>query len=142
MSVSGESSSAKEKIKPFQADGLRRVGLAFFHSLEGIGAALKHEAAFRQECVAACVLIPAALLLEIPVVEKVLLIGVVFLVLITELLNSAIECCVDYISTDLHPFAKRAKDIGSGAVFLSLFFAVGSWALILGANWPLNLIPF
>ncbi|MGE9291440.1 MAG: diacylglycerol kinase, partial [Puniceicoccales bacterium] len=73
MTVSENSSSAKEKVKPFQADGLRRVWLAFFHSLEGIGAALKHEAAFRQECFIACLMIPTALLLDIPVSEKVLL---------------------------------------------------------------------
>jgi len=138
----GESAVAKTETKPFQAEGIRRVRLAAQHSLEGIGAALKHEAAFRQECIVACVLIPLAIILSISPVEKVLLIGVVFFVLITELLNSAVECCIDYISIDLHPYAKRAKDIGSAAVFLSLLFAGGTWALILVANWPLSFLQF
>tara|TARA_S200002703_G_C3630260_1_gene193537 strand:+ start:120 stop:563 length:444 start_codon:yes stop_codon:yes gene_type:complete len=141
MNISGDSSAA-QKTKPFQEAGIRRVWKAAFHSLEGIGAALKHEAAFRQECLVALVLIPTALLLAISPVEKILLIGVIFFVLVTELINSAVECCIDYISMDLHPFAKRAKDIGSGAVFLSLFFALGTWAIILGTNWPLDLIQF
>jgi len=113
------------------------VWKAALHSFEGIGSALKHEAAFRQECMAAVVLVPLALFLDLPVAEKVLLIGVIFLVLITELMNSAVEWCIDYISTDLHPFAKRAKDIGSAAVLLSLVLGIGTWVLILGANWPL-----
>ncbi|MFP4353232.1 MAG: diacylglycerol kinase [Puniceicoccaceae bacterium] len=123
-------------VKPFRTGGVRRLWLAAGHSAEGLGAALKHEAAFRQECMAAAVLVPLALLLSIPVVDKVLLIGAVFFVLITELLNTAVECCVDYISFDLHPFAKRAKDIGSAAVFLSLVAAVLTWGLVLLANWP------
>lgn len=129
-----------QKTKPFQAEGFRRVWKAAFHSLEGLGAALKHEAAFRQECVVALFLVPLALILNLSPVEKISLIGVIFFVLVTELMNSAVECCVDYISMDLHPFAKRAKDIGSAAVFLSLLFAGATWALILGANWPLGLM--
>lgn len=126
--------------KPFRTEGIRRLRLAARHSAEGLGAALKHEAAFRQECVVAAVLVPVALLLSIPVLDKILLIGAVFFVLITELLNTAVECCVDYISFDLHPFAKRAKDIGSAAVFLSLVFAALTWSLLLFANWPLSFV--
>lgn len=133
-----ENSGMSSKTKPFQAEGIQRVWKASLHSMEGLGAALKHEAAFRQECVAALLMVPLALLLDLSPDEKIALIGVIFLVLITELMNSAVECCVDYISTDLHPYAKRAKDIGSAAVFLSLVFAAGTWILILAANWPLQ----
>ena len=119
---------------------MRRLRLAVGHSAEGLGSALKHEAAFRQECLVAAVLVPVALLLSLPVVDKILLIGAVFFVLIAELLNTAVEWCVDYISFDLHPFAKRAKDIGSAAVFLSLVFAALTWGLILFANWPLSFV--
>lgn len=116
--------------------GFTRVWKAFFHSMEGLGAAFKHEAAFRQEVLVAILLIPTALLLPLSSVEKVLLIGAVFLVLITELLNTAVENCIDYISFDKHPFAKRAKDIGSAAVFLSLISCAVTWLLILTtASW-------
>ncbi len=135
-----ENRRATDDAKQFRAGGVRRLRLAALHSAEGIGAALKHEAAFRQECVVSAVLVPLALLLSLPVVDKILLLGAVFLVLITELLNTAVECCVDYISFDVHPFAKRAKDIGSAAVFLSLVFAVLTWGFILFANLPLSFV--
>lgn len=126
----------EEEAKPWRVAGLRRIFLAFLHSLEGLGAAFKHEAAFRQECVAALVLVPVALLLEIPVYAQIVLVGAIALVLITELLNTAVENCIDYISFEKHPFAKRAKDIGSAAVFLSMTFAGLAWALILIHYWP------
>jgi diacylglycerol kinase (ATP) len=128
--------------RPVRAEGLRRIRLAFFHSMEGLGAAFKHEAAFRQECLAACFLVPLACLLALPVAVKITLVGVVVFVLITELLNTAVENCVDYISFDLHPFAKRAKDIGSAAVFLSLVFAGLTWILVLAAYWPVEWMEF
>ena len=120
---------------PSKPSGLTRVWKALFHSMEGLGAAFKHEAAFRQEVFAAVFLVPAALLLPLGTVEKVLLIGAVLLVLIAELLNTAVENCIDYISFDKHPFAKRAKDIGSAAVFLSLVNCALAWVLILATAW-------
>jgi len=128
----------EEEAKPWRVAGLRRILLAFLHSLEGLGAAFKHEAAFRQECVAALILVPLALLLEIPVYARLVLIGAVVMVLITELLNTAVENCIDYISFEKHPFAKRAKDIGSAAVFLSMTFTALAWTLILIHYWPLQ----
>ncbi len=110
--------------------------LAFLHSLEGLGAAFKHEAAFRQECFAALFLVPVALLLDIPLYARLVLIGSVVLVLIVELLNTAVENCIDYISFEKHPFAKRAKDIGSASVFLSMCFAILAWVLVLVHYWP------
>ncbi|MEM0966464.1 MAG: diacylglycerol kinase [Verrucomicrobiota bacterium] len=139
MSEVGEIGSS-EGGKPTQAKGFMRLIRAANHSIDGIGAALKHEAAFRQEIVLACILIPLAIVLELPVTEKVLLVGVLFFVLVTELLNTAVECCIDYISFDLHPIAKRAKDLGSAAVFLTLVFAGATWGLVLWANWPLEFL--
>ena len=127
-----------ETSSPWRVGGLKRLFFAFLHSLEGLGAAFKHEAAFRQECVAALILVPTALLIQIPLYAKLVLIGAVVLVMITELLNTAVENCIDYISFEKHPFAKRAKDIGSAAVFLSMAFAVLAWALVLIHYWPIS----
>jgi diacylglycerol kinase (ATP) len=111
--------------------GLPRLWRALRYSLSGLRAAFKHEDAFRQETVAALVLIPVALVWPVPLVHKALLIGSVFLVLVVELLNSGIEAVVDRISLDRHPLAKRAKDIGSAAVFLSLVNLGIIWLLVL-----------
>jgi diacylglycerol kinase (ATP) len=111
--------------------GLRRVVNATRWSLEGFAAAARHEDAFRMELVLFAVLAPLGLWLGRTGLERALLIGCLLLVLIVELLNSAIEAAVDRISFDNHRLAKRAKDIGSAAVMLSLFSAVVVWLLIL-----------
>ncbi len=111
--------------------GLRRIWNAFHYSLDGIGAAFRHEDAFRQEALLALVLIPLALFLPVAGAGKALLIGSVFVVLIVELLNSAVEATVDRISLENHRLAKRAKDIGSAAVLLSLVNLAAVWALVL-----------
>ena len=121
--------------KPANNRGVLRVIRAAGHSLEGIGSALKHEAAFRQEFLLALLMVPVALVLPVGLFGKALLIGSVFLVLIVELLNSAVEWVVDYISTERHPFAKRAKDMGSAAVLLSLVHCGIVWGLVLLHNW-------
>lgn len=119
---------------PFKGKtGLRRVWNAFHYSRAGLHAAYRHEDAFRQEVLLALVLIPLAIWLGEGAVERVLLIGCVLLVLIVELINSAIEATVDRISLDHHPLAKRAKDIGSAAVMIALLNAVLVWALVLSA---------
>jgi diacylglycerol kinase (ATP) len=111
--------------------GLKRVWNAFFYSLEGFGAAWKHEDAFRQESLLAMVLIPLAFFLtELPL-ERALMIASVLLVLIVELVNSAIEATVDRISLENHALAKRAKDIGSAAVLISLINVLVIWGLVL-----------
>jgi diacylglycerol kinase (ATP) len=102
------------------------------YSLQGLGDACRREAAFRQELALAAVLVPAALLLPFSAVERVLLIGSLLLVLIVELLNSAIEATVDRVSLDDHPMAARAKDLGSAAVMLTLALALITWAGIAG----------
>ncbi len=111
--------------------GLRRVLNAFCYSLEGLKAAFRHEDAFRQEVLLACVLLPMALGLPVGGVGKALMAGSVVLVLVVELLNSAVEAAVDRISLENHRLAKRAKDIGSAAVFLTLLNVPLTWSLVL-----------
>ena len=104
---------------------------AFGYSLAGFRAAYKHEDAFRQEALLALVLIPLALWLPVAHIGKAVMIGSVLLVIIVELLNSAIEATVDRISLDNHDLAKRAKDIGSAAVLVSLINVIAVWCLVL-----------
>ena len=111
--------------------GLKRVWNAFFYSIDGLRAALRHEDAFRQEVLLAAALIPAALFMPATGTGKALMIASVLLVLIVELLNSAIEAAVDRISLEHHELAKRAKDIGSAAVMLALLNVPVVWGLIL-----------
>ncbi|MFZ3018642.1 MAG: diacylglycerol kinase [Gallionella sp.] len=111
--------------------GLRRLWNAFGYSLDGFRAAYKHEDAFRQEVLLAAVLIPLALWMPVGPLAKTLMIASVLLVIIVELLNSAIEATVDRISLDNHDLAKRAKDIGSAAVLVSLANTVVVWGLML-----------
>ena len=113
--------------------GVARIWNAFLYSLQGLSAAFKHETAFRQEVLFAVILIPAALLLPASGAGKALMLASVLLVLIVELINSAVEAVVDRISPEHHPLAKRAKDFGSAAVFLSLINVPLVWALVLFA---------
>ena len=91
---------------------------------------MRHEDAFRQELILAAVLVPVAFWIGAGAVQKALLVGSVLLVLIVELLNSAVEATVDRISFENHRLAKRAKDIGSAAVMVALLNAAIIWALI------------
>jgi diacylglycerol kinase (ATP) len=117
---------------PFKGKtGLHRLWNALGYSLHGFSSAFRHEDAFRQEVLLAAVLIPIALVLDIGGIGKAMMVASVLLVLIVELLNSAIEAAVDRISLDRHQLSKRAKDIGSAAVFLSLVNVVTVWALVL-----------
>ncbi len=119
---------------PFKGQtGLRRIWNALSYSLSGLHAAYLNEDAFRQESLVAALLIPVALLLPQPGLAKALMIGSVLLVLIVELLNSAIEAAIDRISMDRHRLSKRAKDIGSAAVLIALINVIVTWALVL---WP------
>ncbi|RJX20225.1 MAG: diacylglycerol kinase [Desulfobulbus sp.] len=115
--------------------GLRRVWRAFGWSMSGLRAALHNEAAFRQEAGLCLVLAPLALWLGETGTERALLIGSLSLVLITELLNSAIEAVVDRIGSEQHELSGRAKDIGSAAVFISLANVVAIWLLVLLPRW-------
>ncbi|MBK8118969.1 MAG: diacylglycerol kinase [Sulfuritalea sp.] len=113
--------------------GLARLKSAFGYSLAGFGAAYKHEDAFRQEVLLAAILVPLSFWLPVGSLGKALMIGSVLLVLIVELLDSAIEATVDRISLDNHDLAKRAKDIGSAAVLVSLVNVLVVWGLVLAA---------
>lgn len=109
--------------------GLIRIRNAFGYSMSGLGEAVR-EAAFRQELLLAVVLIPTALLSGRPGGDKAILIGSVMLVLIVELMNSAVESITDRVSLEIHPLAKKAKDLGSAAVLLSLVNMALVWGLI------------
>ncbi len=111
--------------------GLRRLINAFGYSISGLRAAYRLEDAFRQEVALALVMIPAALLLPVAATGRALLLASVMLVLIVELLNSAVEAAVDRISLDNHELAKVAKDIGSAAVMLSLACMATVWIVVL-----------
>lgn len=110
--------------------GVKRIFGAFFYSIEGFKAAWRNEHAFRQELLLLIVASAIALVLPISAFEKLMLIGVFVLVLIVELINSAIEAVVDRVSFERNPLSKNAKDFGSAAVFLTLALAVATWAVI------------
>lgn len=116
-----------------RATGLRRLANATKHSLAGLAAAARDEAAFRQELLLAAVLVPLGLWLGANGVERALLAGSVLLVPVVELLNSALESAVDRVSTEEHALSKRAKDLGSAAVMLALVNAAAVWLLVLAA---------
>jgi len=111
--------------------GLRRIVNAALFSFAGLRAAWEHEAAFRQECVLVLMLTPAAFWVGEGAVERSLLIGSCWLVLLVELLNSAVETVVDRLGKGHDELSGRAKDLGSAAVFVSLALAALVWVLIL-----------
>jgi diacylglycerol kinase (ATP) len=117
---------------PFKGKtGLQRVLNATRYSLEGFAAAARHEDAFRQELMLAAVLVPLGLWLGNDGAERALLAGSMLFVLAVELLNSAIEATVDRVSLEDHLLAKRAKDLGSAAVMMSLATVAAIWLLVL-----------
>ena len=113
------------------ATGLQRIVNATRYSLAGLGAAARGEAAFQQELLATVILVPLALWWGETGIQRALLIGSLLLVLIVELINSAIEATVDRVSSENHPLAKRAKDLGSAAVMLALVNGALVWAFVL-----------
>ncbi len=117
---------------PFKGKtGLRRVWNAFHYSLAGLRAAYTGEDAFRQEVLLAVVLIPLTFWLPVTGGGRAAMIASVLLVLIVELVNSAIEAAVDRVSLDIHHLSKRAKDIGSAAVLLALLNVAFVWVCVL-----------
>ncbi|MFH8133034.1 diacylglycerol kinase [Pantoea osteomyelitidis] len=111
--------------------GLTRIINAAGYSWKGLRAAWQHEAAFRQEVLAAIVAIVIACWIDVDVISRVLMIGAVVLVVIVEILNSAIEAVVDRIGQERHPLAGQAKDMGSAAVLLSILLALFVWITLL-----------
>lgn len=118
-------------MKPENKVSVQRVIRATNYSLQGLKSAYRHEAAFRQEVWLSLILIPLGLWLGNTALEKLFLTGSILLVLIVELLNSAIESVVDRIGEEYHELSGRAKDIGSAAVFISLVLVVLTWGIIL-----------
>jgi diacylglycerol kinase (ATP) len=111
--------------------GMTRIWKATFNSLRGIKTTWRYEAAFRQEALMCAALIPVALLVEASVAERLLLIMSLFVLVITELLNSAVEAVVDRIGAEFHELSGRAKDIASAAVFFALLLLIVTWISIL-----------
>ena len=124
----------KSAIDEFKGkQGLTRLINAFGYSKDGLAAAWKNEAAFREEVLLAAVAFPLAFYLGQTGIERALLAGSILFILIVEILNSAVEAVVDKASPEKHELAKRAKDMGSAAVLLSLLNAAVIWACVL---WP------
>ncbi len=115
--------------------GFKRVANAVRYSLQGLVAALRYESAFRQELLLAAVLTPAAFWVGQNAGQILLLIGSLVLVLIVELLNSAIEAVADAVSLETNQLIGRAKDLGSAAVFLSLLLCALLWLVLFANHW-------
>ncbi|HBZ14319.1 diacylglycerol kinase [Pantoea sp. NPDC088449] len=111
--------------------GIVRIVKAAGYSWQGLRAAWQHEAAFRQEAIAALVAIIVACWLDVDAISRVLMIGSVVLIVIVEILNSAIESVVDRIGQEQHPLSGRAKDMGSAAVLLTILLALFVWIVLL-----------
>jgi len=111
--------------------GLKRIFSAFFYSLEGLQTAIRSEHAFRQELLVFVIGTIAALLLPVSAFQKLVLIGSMVIVLIVELINSAIEAVVDRVSLERHPLSKNAKDFGSAAVLLACLLSGATWLVVL-----------
>jgi diacylglycerol kinase (ATP) len=118
------------------AKGLTRIYRAMIYSLEGLGSAFIHEEAFRMEVVAIVVLVPLALWMPVSWAFRSLLIAATLLVMVVELLNSSVEAVVDYISKEKHPLAKRAKDMASAAVLLSVCICGVCWLAAIWESLP------
>jgi diacylglycerol kinase (ATP) len=111
--------------------GLSRVFKALGYTWDGLKAAAQHEEAFKQELFIIVPLSIVAWFVPVPILERALLFSVLQLILIVELINSAIEANTDHISLERHPLAKRAKDMGSAAVFLAIVTAIACWICVL-----------
>ncbi|SEI70988.1 diacylglycerol kinase [Paraburkholderia diazotrophica] len=135
MSRSTDSTSPAKTCK---RNGPLRGLFALRHSYRGFVATVRHESAFRQELIAAMVLIPSAAIVPLPTVERVMLVATTLLVLLVELVNSGIEATVDRISPDRHELSGRAKDCGSAAVTVAVLICAIAWITLCGplaANW-------
>ena len=122
----------EQPVSEFKSkSGLKGIFSAFFYSVDGLKHAAQYEQAFRQELVLVIVGTIIALMLPISAFQKLALIAVLVLVLIVELLNSAVEAVVDRVSLERHPLSKNAKDFGSAAVLLSLFLVAATWGVVL-----------
>lgn|SRR5690606_33155545 len=113
---------------------VKRLGSATRFSMQGLQHAWRGEAAFRFEVILAALMLPVALVLDVAPLERIALVASIFLVLIVELINSAVEAVVDRVGPEHHPLSGRAKDLGSAAVFLALLLALFVWLTILATT--------
>ena len=130
--MSDSSESAELKRRSF-----RNFFSSVRYSLAGFFAAMKYEPSFREDIIFAILLIPFAIILPVNAVSSAVMIGSLFIILIVELLNSAIEWTIDYVRPEQHPLAKRVKDMASAAVFLSYLNCLAIWIILL---WPSNAV--
>lgn len=121
-------------IKKRTKKGLPRILNAFKFSYDGFVATFKSEEAFRQDIIICMILTPIAIFLSITLIEKLFLFSTLFLIVMAELINTAIEMTIDRISEELHPLSKIAKDIGSCIVLVSFMYLILVWTLILYSN--------
>jgi diacylglycerol kinase (ATP) len=122
----------EELVSEFKSQsGMKRVFYAFFYSVDGFKSAWKNEHAFRQELMLVTVGIIGAFFLDVTAFEKLMMIAVLLQILVVELINSAIEAVVDRVSLERHSLSKRAKDLGSAAVLLTLLMAFATWGVVL-----------
>lgn len=125
-------SEKEQAVSEFKSkSGLRRIFSAILYSIDGLRSAWKNEHAFRQELVVVVVGVVIALILPVSAFEKLMMIAVLILILVVELINSAIEAVVDRVSLERHTLSKNAKDFGSAAVLLTCLIALATWAVIL-----------
>lgn len=126
-----------EQIPPPEAKhrNFRNFFSSVGYAIEGFWAALRHEPSFREDLIFVIILTPLAIILPVNAVSTAVMIMSLFLIVIAELVNSAIEWTIDDISMAKRPFAKRAKDMGSAAVFLSYLNCLAVWGIILYSNW-------
>ena len=129
--MNDESKHDDQAPDPPPSIGFARVVSAWRYSLSGLAGAWRTEGAFRQEVIGAAILIPVACLIPVPILHRALLIASVLMVIVVELLNSAMEAAIDRISLDRHPLSKKAKDTGSAAVLVSIVIAMLVWAGVL-----------
>lgn len=122
----------EQRISEFKSkSGLRRIFSAFFYSIDGFKSAWKNEHAFRQELLLVIAGSVVAMVLPVSAFEKLMMIAVLVLILVVELINSAIEAVVDRVSLERHVLSKNAKDFGSAAVLLTLLIAIATWSVVL-----------
>jgi diacylglycerol kinase (ATP) len=126
----GESTELKQR-------SLRNFFASVRYSIDGFFAALKHEPSFREDFIFVILLIPFAIILPVNAVSTAVMIASLLLIMIVELLNSAIEWTIDYLRPEIHPLAKRVKDMASAAVFISYINCVVVWVILL---WPSNAV--
>ena len=123
---------------PAKKKGLARIWAATVYSADGLRACFRSEEAFRIESILSVFLIPLAFILGETALETTMLLFPIVLVLLVELLNSAVEAVVDRVSLDYHELSKKAKDIASGAVFISLMTFLLIWSVLLFDRLPVN----